>query len=173
MTETQRLIELHSEYARVLKLAEVHGIPVGGLCKIKVDNVWMDINYPRFDSGTNIYSFALCILENKPVFSGDRVWSNFLNKYVLVSELTADGAYLRFYGSTYGSIGINNISWEKAINIFGRKLILPRQDLCPSFWTNPTTNILFDIVNNEYYTWSNKEDKHAWIDLISDLLRSK
>jgi len=45
-------------------------------------------NHPSFDFSTEDYTFALAILEGKPVFVGDKLWSLLTDSWYVVSALS-------------------------------------------------------------------------------------
>ena len=80
-----RISDLYREWARVLDMCEGTNVDPG-LC-------WMYAGKGRNISGTPVfienpeqYSFAVAILEDKPVFVGDKVWYTSLNRFVKIKN---------------------------------------------------------------------------------------
>lgn len=65
--------DLHREYARIIDMCEGTGLPVKECVKLRGQIVDLDVK-PRFDDRPDDYSFAVAILEGKPLFVGDEVY---------------------------------------------------------------------------------------------------
>lgn len=79
--------DLYREWARVLDMCEG--------TKVNLKSAWKFKSYPQSDRLPNFennhpdhYLFAVEILEDKPVFVGDKVWCTYLNRFVEVKNAT-------------------------------------------------------------------------------------
>ncbi len=77
--------DLHREWARVLDMCEGTIIYPEECCKF--EGVTFD-STPGFSEKPESYEFAVAILEGKPVFVGDRIWSKHILQFMIVDKLT-------------------------------------------------------------------------------------
>lgn len=112
-------------------------------------------NHPSFDFSTEDYTFALTILEGKPVFVGDKLWEKNIRKWLTVSE--------GFNASYYTA---SKVSWtpptEKRTFMLGDKeLPCPVKKGCGDYLTR--------VAGNDFY-FTNCNDRNALDDLLYKLL---
>jgi hypothetical protein len=75
--------DLYSELARVIDMCEGTGVDPKFCWKYEGVNI---NGMPYFDSELEQYEFALGIVEGKPVFEGDRIWSKRAKMFVLAHK---------------------------------------------------------------------------------------
>lgn len=105
--------DLYREWARVLDMCEGTGVDPNTCWKIsgRIQNA-----APYLTDNPEIYTLAVAILEGKPVFPGDRIWSIFSCRYVTVDK------------TDIGIIDSKRYSWKEPKRVFtlnGRKMPCP------------------------------------------------
>lgn len=83
MTKCKTKSDLHREYARVLDMCEGTDVKPWECAKNLIVNCQLE-EPPTFPSKVESYQFALCLVDNKPVFEGDELWFN-KNKFTVKS----------------------------------------------------------------------------------------
>ena len=84
--------DLHREWARVLDMCEGLNIKQSIIWRcVKVEGMPLN-EEPRFIFHSSRYSFAIAILEDKPVFVGDKVYSKFDGMELRVDPSGSDWA---------------------------------------------------------------------------------
>jgi hypothetical protein len=115
MNNTEKLIELHREFARCYELSKVSGVDVSRLYQRQLETAshWSEQTAPYVGifNPNHTYRFALAVVEGKPVFEGD--------------ELYHDGIK-RLFGVTTDS--------NKQIGYIGRWSWNPPQPVIPDGW---------------------------------------
>ena len=67
--------DLHREWARVIDMCEGTNVDPGDC--LRIDGAPCHLRYPLFGDNPDSYTFAVAILEGKPLFVGDEVyWKN-------------------------------------------------------------------------------------------------
>lgn len=70
------------------------------------------VNVINFQFDISDYEFALGVVECKPVWKGDKLWSRFFNKWVIISDQLTDG-YLKTNINEYSNVSIETLSWNQ------------------------------------------------------------
>lgn len=126
MGVTKETADLWQKWADVHKMCVGTGVDPKHCVKID-DAVCKFI--PGFDCKPETYRFALAIVENKPVFVGDTLWSNDYQRHVIVGHKSGDRIlYVKDLNSVGSDIHIDELSWrsqQKTITINGKEFVAP------------------------------------------------
>lgn len=115
--------DLHREWARVLDMCEGTNVDPGTCC---------DFNGNRnpgtftFSENPDCYKFAVAILEDKPVFVGDKVYANNCTSALTVEGISKQKGYV-FFGNCV-NYDISILSWnppKKTFMLNGEELPCP------------------------------------------------
>lgn len=143
--------DLFREYARVIDICEGAGVTPNAC--VRFDGTpWLDVNRdedPEFDSPLKFYTFAVAILEGKPVFVGDEVYLK-------------DGR-MYDWNTTWMEQTANHLTWNKPKQTFtlaGRELPLP----VPSDIDN---NVLIGCIG---YSFNTSSDRNNFITHINAII---
>lgn len=106
--------DLHREWARVLDMCEGTIVNPFSCWKYNGEDRWFNpIHNGEFDGDPNKHEFAITILEDKPVFVGDKLYAKSTGESIVVCE---------------SHLFLKGLSWNKP----NKKFILNGQELpCP------------------------------------------
>lgn len=155
--------ELWHHYITVIvPMAEAAGI-----------NPWKCVRYcdmpldhhPIFNGTNDKYTFALTVLEGKPVFVGSLLWNNV---YGYAMEVTGFADEIIAYKCTnieLGRVELNICTWtpptkKRTFMLGGRQLNCPVSDECDSWF----------IVAGETFFFTTKEDRLAVQQAVREFL---
>jgi hypothetical protein len=132
-------IEACEEVVRLKKLVE--GTNVSLLdCFIHLDGNSSDVSIDErikwFIVHPKQYKTAIAIVEDKPVFKGDRLWCKSLDIYITVESCNDVWCNYIEDNKHPGMIPIRFLSWNKPIETIRGKLTIPKP-------INPTINVLY------------------------------
>ena len=83
--------DLHREWARVLDMCEVTGVDPNTCWNvIGYDRLNPARRLPEFNCNPNNYEFAVAIIEGKPVFLGDKLYSKHSGRMIEVTNRHID-----------------------------------------------------------------------------------
>jgi hypothetical protein len=130
--------EVFSEFARVSKMIE--GIDLLLREVYKLDGKLPMHDKPLIRYNTSKYTFALALVEGKPVFAGDKLWSKYFKKLVTIKGMSVEPLLLAIdmaeeLGTSYEYA--KDLTWnqpKKTFMLNGEELPLP---------DNTTVNIRF------------------------------
>lgn len=127
--------------------------------------------HPEFTLNANRYTFALTVLERKPVFVGDKVFSNNCTKPLIVKGLSKQYGYLSV--GECADYAISILSWTPPTK--KRTFMLGDKELpCPLKNEPCADNLNYSTLCNdghEFY-FESCEDKTAWRKAITYFLAS-
>jgi len=136
--------DLHREWARVLDMCE--GTKVNPLDCWKVRGVQYMVK-PQFNADTSDYEFAFAILEDKPVFVGDRVYRKTSGNEQVV----------------FDAVGLNKVDWSLyTLNTPKKTFALNGDELpCPvkSMPAGDTYSMNFGDLRLHYFNCKEDRDK--------------
>jgi len=152
-TKTQR--ELNLEYwGRVHDMCDAynkqHGTNIDTKQCVKVDgDIWKMSNHPAFSDIPGYYSLAVAIIENKPVFVGDKIYTKRTGQEITITE-----GFLSAIDYT-----ITPPKPKRTFNLNGQQLPCPSKD----------DNYPLEILG-EFYYFESREDRNKVAKAINDLL---
>ncbi len=154
---TKSKSDLHRKYADALDLCDKHGIERS--FAVRIDEVDF-CQYPDFSRHFKAYSFPLAVVENKPVFKGDKLWN-----IAVGFEFTVTDSPLTLLDK--------NCSWEKpkpkTFILNGDKHILPTRCSLSEYDPHKISSGIFGI---QYY-FNDKEHYDNTRNAIVNLLDGK
>ena len=156
MTTKQR--ELNIEYwGRVHDMCDAynkqHGTNIDTKQCVKIDgDIWNMSHHPAFSDVPCDYSLASAIIEDTPVFVGDKIYHKAMKHSVTIIE----GA---FYDFRYWTLTPQKKNRTFELN--GQQLPCPSKD----------DNYLLEILG-EFYYFESREDRNKVVKAINDLLNN-
>jgi len=183
MNKIEKRSDLYREYARVIDMCE--GTNVNPLKCIKLGESICNLQEIYFTDKPSVYSFAIAIIEDKPVFVGDELYDKDTGIKVVIENNTIHNDKLLVSGVATFYININLLSWNppkpKTFNLNGVELPLPDAKIVRSC---SGINIV-DSHNNNIgqcysitfcgieYNWSKQEYRDSVSKAITKLLQGK
>lgn len=115
--------EVFEQFARVAKLIEGTDLELVDVFKFYGEKPNFEYaNSDRMLSTPERYSFALALVEGKPVFTGDKLWSNFSNREVIIGGTTVykDNLYLTHMNNAgeEGDTCLDKLTWKQPKKTF-------------------------------------------------------
>lgn len=160
MTTKQR--ELNLEYwGRVHDMCDAynkqHGTNIKPQQCIKVDGgKWNSSKHPVFDIDPSEYSLAVAIIENKPVFVGDKIYTKRTGQEVIIPDRMLLNQQLKWT--------LTPPKPQRTFELNGQQLPCPSNDeFCDT--------CLLDVLG-EYYYFESVEDRNKVAKAINNLLNN-
>jgi hypothetical protein len=105
----KKLSDLHREKARVMDMCEGTLVDVEDCIRYR----GCEITHPTFDRIDGL-SFALCIVDNKPAFAGDKLWDIVLNAEVILDDIKLPETDVVWMGTHGGAATmVTSLCWSK------------------------------------------------------------
>lgn len=153
--------DLYRELARVIDMCEGTGVDPKFCWKYEGVNI---NGMPYFDSELEQYEFAVAILEDKPVFVGDKVYANNCTSPLIVGGISKQKGYI-FVGNCINyDISILSLNPpKKTFLLNGVELPLPNSS---------SNGIRLDFLGVDYF-FETVEDRNKVAKAINDLLEGE
>jgi len=151
--------DLYLKYAQVINMCEGTGVkPWEGVRQPKTKELPRTDRHPDFTMPPEDYEFMVAVLENKPVFVGDKVYAKLIDKEVIVGNEQDWGKNKEWDHSRF--------SWAKpkATFAWGNYNDLP----CPVRGLEGRYPL---TINGESFWFLTEEDRNTVGSAISDILR--
>jgi hypothetical protein len=155
--------DLFREYARVIDMCE--GTEVYPAQCVKINGIPCVLT-PTFENSENNYSFALAIVEGKPVFDGDELFSDLSSqkdRHLIAARLSGN----RIMMTDGGIFCLSDLSWNppkrKTFMLNGEELPMPDGE--PHMY--PIT------INSIIFMWKNKADRDSIEQAIIRMLKGE
>lgn len=130
--------DLHREWARVLDMCEGTNVNPEDCWKIGARRPGI---VPRFCEDLERYEFAAAILEGKPLFVGDKVWSKLLDDWYIITD---------------GTVNFHDMSWNPP-----KKTFLLNGVELPCATTKQGGEVMIIKVGNQEYYFMFESGKDA------------
>lgn len=163
--------EVFTEFARVAKLIEDTDLKL--IDVFRYDNEKPKFEYSYEDSmlgDYDKYTFALALVESKPVFAGDKLWSTILKNYYTITGITRNHFLTKESDNLAGTFKITNCTWKqpkKTFTINGIELPLP-DDKEGGY--SKSGYCFIDKYMLDMYRWDDCKDRDKVLKVITDLL---
>ena len=161
--------EVFEQLARVAKLIEGTDLELRNVAKY-TSTEGFPVEFIDIYGEPSGYTFALALVEGKPVFAGDKLWSNYSNKEVTIEGTTVykDNLYLTHINNAGdgGDTCLDTLTWKQPKKTFMLNSIeLPL----------PTSDDRYYIsdahINLREFTWESARDRDSVAHELIQLLR--
>lgn len=119
-TESDLYREYAREYARVIDMCKGTDVQPFSCVSYKDSGSFCFVSIPTFTGVPELYSFAIGLIEGKPVFIGDTVWSTTLDNGTLIKvekagSINSDWFYCSSKKFKSSSADFRNCLWDKPL----------------------------------------------------------